>query len=249
MRRLLLAACAAALLQNAAAADVTVEVTPTDGPAAALRLALPEGLPGPFGVVIVLPDSLGADLRAKPYLDRLASLGLATLEIDLADPAPGDPRALVPLPVQYAGATAQALAFIAGDSRLAATHVGLLGFGAGGRAIVTGGAGLRAVALYPGCDFALNPAHGPVLLIHGEVEDDAAACASNVLAEEGGAVLELPGQTAAWDAPAPVLHGAVTRWPHPSGQGRVTARASDRATAASADAALGWLLALKPAAR
>jgi dienelactone hydrolase len=249
MRRILLAASAAIALQNAAAADVAVEVTATDGPAAALRLSLPEGLRGPIGVVIVLPDSLGADMRAQPYLDRLASFGLATLEIELADPAPGDPMALVPLPAQYEGALAQALGYVAGDPRLAANGVGLLGFGAGARAILASGGGRRAVALYPGCDFALNPAQGPVLLIHGEAEEGAAACSANVLAAEGGAVLALRGQTAGWDVPAPTLSGAQTLWPHPSGQGRTITRPSDRATAVSAEAALSWLMPLRAGER
>jgi hypothetical protein len=249
MRRFLLAACALLALQGAAAADVQVEVTATDGPAAALRLSLPEGLPAPFGVVVVLPDSLGADQRARPYLDRLASFGLATLEVELADPAPGDPQALVPIQEQLAGAVAQALGFIAEDGRLDAVRIGLLGFGAGGRAVLTDPRGLPGVALYPGCDFALNPAVGRILLLHGDLEDAAAACPANVDAEAGGIAFGLPGTTAAWDAPQSILTDALTLWPHPSGQGRIAARGSDRATAASAGLALEWLAPLKPPGR
>jgi hypothetical protein len=248
MRRFLLAACAAILLQNAAAADVQVEVTPTDGPAAALRLSLPEGLPGPFGFVVVLPDSLGADQRAKPYLDRLASYGLATLEVELADPWPTD-REPVPVAEQLAGALAQALGFAAGDPRLDAARIGLLGFGAGGRAVLRDTRGLPGVALYPGCDFALNPAEGPVLLLYGELEEGAAACPANVLEAEGGQAIGLPGTTASWDAPASIIADAVTMWPHPAGQGRVLARPSDRATSVSAELVLTWFTALKPPAR
>jgi hypothetical protein len=249
MRRLLLAASALLALQGAAAADVQVEVTPTDGPAAALRLSLPEGLPAPFGVVVILPDALGADQRAKPYLDRLASFGLATLEVELADPAPGDPQALVPIQQQLAGAIAQALGFIAQDGRLDAVRIGLLGFGAGARAVLRDERGLPGVALYPGCDFALNPAEGRVLLLHGDLEDGAAACAANVRPEAGGLAIGLPGTTAAWDAPQSVLSDALTLWLHPSGHGRVAARGSEQATAASAGLALDWLAPLKPPAR
>ena len=95
----------------------------------------------------------------------------------------------------------------------------------------------------------LNSSEGRVLLLHGELEDGAAACAANVRPEAGGLAIGLPGATASWDAPQSILSDALTLWPHPSGQGRVAARGSDRATAASAGLALDWLAPLKPPAR
>jgi dienelactone hydrolase len=246
MRRLLLAAGAALALQGAAAADVHVEMVATDGPAATLRLSLPEGLPAPFGVVILLPDSLGADRRSKPYLDRLASYGLATLEVELAEPTPGDAP---PIGEQLDGAVVQALGFVAQDGRLDATRIGLLGFGAGGRAVLRDPRGLPGVALYPGCDLALGAPAARILLLHGELEEGAASCPANVRPEAGGLAISMAGATAAWDAPHSILSDALTLWPHPSGQGRSLARPSDAATAASAALALDWLAPLKPPAR
>ena len=67
--------------------------------------------------VLILPDALGADGRALPYVESLLGAGIAVLELRDAS----------------AEAARAALALLASDPRIEAPRLGVLGFGQGGR--------------------------------------------------------------------------------------------------------------------
>jgi dienelactone hydrolase len=144
--------------------------------------------------VLILPDALGADGRAVPYVESLLGAGIAVLELRDAS----------------AEAARAALALLASDPRIEAPGLGVLGFGQGARlALGLPGADARAL-LYPGCASLPVPetARGAVLLLHGAEDpaNPAPACASLAarLRARGAeaAVREIPGAGYAWDYPA-----------------------------------------------
>ena len=147
-----------------------------------------------FPAVLILPDALGADGRAVPYVESLLGAGIAVLELRDAS----------------AEAARAALALLASDPRIEAPRLGVLGFGQGARlALGLPGADARAL-LYPGCAFLPVPetARGAVLLLHGAEDpaNPAPACASlaaRLRARGAEAVVrEIPGAGYAWDYPA-----------------------------------------------
>jgi hypothetical protein len=88
-----------------------------------------------FPAVLILPDALGADGRAVPYVESLLGAGIAVLELRDAS----------------AEAARAALALLASDPRIEAPRLGVLGFGQGARlALGLPGADVRTL-LYPGC--------------------------------------------------------------------------------------------------
>ena len=144
--------------------------------------------------VLILPDALGADGRALPYVESLLGAGIAVLELLDAN----------------AEAARAALALLASDPHIEAPRLGVLGFGQGARlALGLPGAEARAL-LYPGCDSLPVPqtAPGAVLLLHGTEDpaNPAPACAGLAarLRARGAEATqrEIPGAGYAWDYPA-----------------------------------------------
>ncbi|MGG5812090.1 hypothetical protein [Falsiroseomonas sp. CW058] len=185
-------------------------------PAGLGRLLLPpEGRTGPLAVL--LPDALGDDGRAEPYAEALSARGIASLTLGLAGDADGpgvagmDPAA-APAAVPVALAWAEAAGFDPG-------RIALVGFGAGGRAVLAAAAGRPGVALYPGCRGLPRPA-APAWLLVGEDAPDAAACAG-FDAPPGVALRLLPGLGHGWDVPAA---GEVLLLPDPAGDTRLRAQ-------------------------
>lgn len=180
-------------------------------------LVLPAGAPDRrTPAVVILPDVLGADLRAALYTDQLLGAGFAVL--DLAT-------------VAGEGGLAAALEALAQHPRVQGQPVGLLGFGAGARIAARWPGSVAArVLLYPGCaDLDLVAMQGQaVLLLHG-AEDPANApadCARVIGAvAASGAVARArvyPGAGYAWDNYTNGGGGGVL-FPRPNGAGRVMA--------------------------
>jgi dienelactone hydrolase len=148
-----------------------------------------------FPAVLILPDALGADGRAVPYVESLLGAGIAVLELRDAS----------------AEAARAALALLASDPRIEAPRLGVLGFGQGAR-LALGLPGADALALlYPGCASFLpvpETAPGAVLLLHGAEDpaNPAPACASLAarLRARGAEATQrkIPGAGYAWDYPA-----------------------------------------------
>ncbi|WP_207553550.1 hypothetical protein, partial [Teichococcus deserti] len=114
---------------------------------------LPPGIPpeARLPVVAILPDALGQDGRETPYIDRLLGLGFAVLLLE-EDRLPALPPPLDP------------------------ARLGLLGFGAGGRAALAMAGAAPRVALYPACAgwSQARPAAGS-LILHPDTPAEAAA--------------------------------------------------------------------------
>jgi dienelactone hydrolase len=177
----------------------------------------------PVPAVVILPDALGPDGRADAYALALAAAGLLVLEVDAASVA--EAAGLGATPAGLAAAAALVVRELARDPRVLPGRIGVLGFGAGGRAALLapaaadGSDGIAARAiLYPGC-IGLGAAAGaaPVLLLHGDSDpaNPAAHCAL-VRAER----IELAGAGYAWDRPTFAAEGPALL-PRPDGAGRV----------------------------
>jgi len=208
-------------------------------PAGLARLVRPEAAAAPL--VILLPDALGEDGRAEPYVDSLLARGIATLSLGIgADP---DTARQSTEPAASAAALAVALDWARGAGFDPAA-TGVLGFGLGGRAALAGG--VPAVALYPGCANLPAPA-GPALVLQGE---EAAAACGEVVASAGMALRLLPGAGHGWDAPGAIWPSPGPLLPDPAGGPRRQARADHAVTLLAAEAAADWFEAmLAPAAR
>jgi dienelactone hydrolase len=200
------------------------------------RLLLPP-LPSrsPAGLVLLLHDSLGPDLRGRLYEDQLLGAGIAVLDVLRGE---DDPEAL-----------ARALEALPADAGVAGAPVGVLGFGAGARLALRLGPAIAARALlYPGCA-GLAPAGpavtGPLLLAHGggDASNPRADCsdAAARLSQPGRAVRHrvYAGAGYGWDYPA---HGLERRvlLPHPDGAGRVPAAPWPELAAMSAAQVAGF---------
>jgi dienelactone hydrolase len=205
-------------------------------PAALIRLAEPAGLArlvrpagaGPVPLVVILPDALGDDGRAEPYVDSLLARGIASLALGLDD----DAEAAAPAAVAPALDWARAAGF-------APARIGLLGFGLGARAALGGAAGLPAVALYPGCA-ALHATTGPALVLQGA---DAAAGCGAVIASAGLALELIPGAGHGWDAPGALWPSPGPLLRDPAGGPRLAARADHAVTLHAAEMAAAWFAA------
>lgn len=166
------AAVAAAFVPAVVSAE-TVSFLST--PAGPVLLVVPAEAAGrPVPVVLALHDSTGPDSRSRPYLEALNALGVATAEaVGGAEDAD----------LMAAGGVDAVVAALSADPRLDRARIGVLGFGAGGRAALAEPALAEApaVLLYPRCA-GLPPPPGddrPVLVLHGGVDraDRPGACA------------------------------------------------------------------------
>lgn len=156
------------------------------------------------GVVLVLPDAIGPDGRATPYVDALIAERIAVLEIGLAQGAPA-----APLP---AAAVTVGRQVLDADPRFRGVPVALLGFGEGASVALAWAGEVPVAALYPRCaavdsvpggaDAADLPA--PLLLLHpvSDPSDRPGACAR--LADPFGARAlrhAYADATPGWDMP------------------------------------------------
>lgn len=215
-------------------------------PAIAGVLSLPAASAGRRSpAVVILPDALGPDGRADAYVLALNAAGLLVLELHaeaMAEAAPLAVRAL------------------AGDPRVQPGRIGLLGFGAGGRAaLLTPAAPPDArppiaarAALYPGCigleaELARREAaiDSPILLLHGDrdVANPRAACAELVSAlsiRVRAERAEIAGAGYAWDRPGFAAEGPALL-PRPDGAGRIAAAHAPQGHQASVARVADWM--------
>ncbi len=217
------------LLSATAAADESpAELLRLPEPSGLARLVRPEAPAAP--VVIMLPDALGDDGRAEPYVDSLLARGIATLALGLGEDTERPDGAVEPAAAPGAVAPARAWAEGAAQGR-----VGVLGFGLGGRAALAGAAGLPVAALYPGCARLPQP-KGPAFVLQG------AEAAEDCDALSGGAItlLLLPGAGHGWDAPGAIWPSPGPLLPDPAGGPRLRARMDLDATLTAAEAVADW---------
>jgi len=159
---------------------------------------------GARGVVIMVPDVVGQDGRATPYVEALLAHGIATIEIDVGGDGPrhpGDVEAVLAVARQQ----------VMGDARFRVLPIGVLGFGDGGRAALAWSGTVPVAALYPHC--AAIPAlpvpeavedRAPLLLLHPATDatDRPGACARLVDAFGPGGFRHAYGDaTPGWDIP------------------------------------------------
>jgi dienelactone hydrolase len=145
-------------------------------------------------------------------VDSLLARGIAKLTLGL-----GDNLESPTAPVEPAAAPAA---------------TGVLGFGLGGRAALTGAEGVPAAALYPGCA-GLPDASGTVLILQGD-----AACPTAPMASPR--LLLIPGAGHAWDAPGALWPSPGPLLPDPAGGPRLGARADHAVTLLAAEAIADW---------
>lgn len=196
-------------------------------------LVLPAGAPDRrTGAIVILQDTLGPDGRAALYVDQLLGADLAVLELVAGE----------------GGDLGTVLAALAAHPRILEGHLGLLGFGAGARAVAEWPGQVRARALlYPSCSHLL-PAAMPgeaVLLLHGGADPlHAAAPCGELAARLGAAALQvqrriLSGAGYAWDRPGFAGEGQFLV-PAPDGSGRVAAAHHPAMAALSAAQVAGF---------
>jgi dienelactone hydrolase len=214
-----------------AAAEPVASLVALPDPLRTGRLVSPAGEVTP-PLVILLPDALGADGREEPYVDSLLARGVASLVLGLGEDL-DHPAVSQADPAASTGAVAIAIGWaVAAGYR--AEAIGLMGFGAGGRAVLAGGAAAPALALYPGCRDLPLPA-APALIVQGGL--DAADCGTLRphlrlrLLPDAGHGWDAPG--AIWPSPGPLL-------PDPIGEGFKRARADHAATLEAAELAADW---------
>lgn len=204
-------------------------------PAGMGQLLLPDGTAPPL--VILLPDTLGADRREDAYRDALWARGVATLLLGL-----GEDREVFEAPVEPAASAEAARLAIAWGRAEGFGAIGLLGFGLGGRGALAAGAEVPVVALYPRCPGLPAPA-APALVIQGA--EDAEGCAA---LPPGVTLRLLPGVAHGWDAPGAMWPGTSVVLPDPAGGERLRVRADPAATQTAATEAAEWLAAALRAA-
>jgi dienelactone hydrolase len=211
-------------------------------PASFLRLPTPAGIAALVApddsaeapLVIVLPDAIGADLRAELYVDSLLARGIATLRVGLGFDQETTTDRVEPAASPTAIAPALDWAMQAG---FAPHRVALLGFGLGGRAVLAGAEGLPAVALYPVCSGLHLADGGPSLILQGA--DDAEACETLAL-PPGVTLMLLPNAGHAWDAPGAIWPSPGPVLPDPAGNGLRRARTDGETTRAAAELVADW---------
>jgi dienelactone hydrolase len=237
MREIWSGLLAAAALFATGGAQVWASPPSLETPPELIELPAPVGLgrlvlPAHFGspdaalpVVVVLPDALGEDGRAEPYVEALLSRGIAVLALGLDLPAEGGGGS--------AAAARLAVDWASRDARLDAARIGLLGLGAGARAALGGGPGRPVVALYPGCRGLELAGAGSALILYGTEAGDASACAGLVAPSEVE-LRPIPGAGHGWDVVG-TLWLAGVMLPDPAGNGRVRALPNPRATLDAAE--------------
>ena len=198
-------------------------------------LLLPAHRP-PTGLVLLFSDGQGADPRSATYVDQLLGGDIAVFEIQSGE--------------EDGVAVARATAMLPAAAGLVGVPVGVLGFGAGARQVLSFGHGVAArVLLYPGCAGladASATAADPLLVLHGgsDASNSAEACAELVaqLGRDGRPVRRITYADAgyAWDYPA---YGQAHRilLPRPDGAGLVAALPWPELAAMSAAQVAGFL--------
>lgn len=214
--------------------ETPAELIPLPEPAGLGRLVRPAG-PAGAPLVIMLPDALGEDGRAEPYVDSLLARGIASLVLGLGEdldalPSPVDPAAS-PAAIEPAMNWARAAGFLPGQ-------VFVMGFGLGGRAALAGADAQPAVALYPGCGGLALPSQGPALVLQGaEVAEGCAA----LRGRPGLDLRLLPGAGHAWDAPGAIWPSPGPMLPDPADGTRRQAHADPAVTLAAAELVADWV--------
>lgn len=191
--------------------------------------------------VLVVHDAMGIDGRAERYVQQLLGAGFVVLEIELAAISADGMGGPMPDDAEAAARIMRALAALA--PKTGAPRLGVLGFGAGARAVALMPAdidGMRVAArvlLYPGCEevrsamTTMRPAallpSSPVLLLHGSDDPSNLEAACSALAttlEEAAPVRRIAyaGASYAWDLPA-VGGLEQSRLETPGGRGIVVA--------------------------
>jgi dienelactone hydrolase len=200
-------------------------------PAGVARLVRPADRQAP-PLVILLPDALGEDGRSEPYVDSLLSRGIATLVLGLGEGQDGAVAATEPAAAP--GAVAPALAWAA-DHGFPPAHVGVMGFGLGGRAALAAAAH-AAVALYPRCR-GLDAKPGRALVLQGAMA--AEDCDAHAL-PEGVVLHSVPGAFHGWDTPGAIWPTPGPMVPDPAGGPRLRAVADLAATLVAAESVADW---------
>jgi dienelactone hydrolase len=187
-------------------------------------------------LVILLPDALGEDGRAEPYAEALVERGIASLVIGLGMDR-DDPNAPATDPAASAAA-ADAAASWAETAGFDPARIGLLGFGAGGRALLEAGGDRPVVALYPGCPGPRIAPGARALVLLGAEAPGAADCAA-LTDTSGVTVRALPRLGHGWDAPG-ALWPAGQLLPDPAGGPLLRARMDVGATLEVAETVADW---------
>lgn len=176
--------------------------------------------------MILLGDAIGQDGRTRLYAERLLSAGFAVLDADF-DETSGDGAGPGLETVPPAHRLPLALAALRGVPEADARRTGVLGFGEGGRAVLSSPPGTldalaAAVLVYPWCDAALiadaarhggvaRGGHPPILLAHGDADASETPGCAAVEAALGGS---------AGGASRLVVHGAGYGWDAEPAAGR-----------------------------
>ncbi|MCW8087526.1 hypothetical protein [Sabulicella glaciei] len=168
--------------------------------------------------MLILADRTGPDGREAPYADYLLAAGIAVIQ--LGSDAPEEALPLLSMPGLLT------LVRHLAPVKLDISRIGLLGFGAGGRAVLAVSEG-PAAALYPACR-GLLPARraAPTLLLHPDDPGEAVACLQVDPRAQAVALA-----THGWDHAQGLSAGATAMLPHPDGtRARVFARSNGGAT-------------------
>ncbi|MBP0444819.1 hypothetical protein J8J14_08480 [Roseomonas sp. SSH11] len=217
-RRALALACAAVLAVTASLQAGAEEAPTLATPYGPVWLSLPLGGEEPFPAVLILADRSGPDGREVPYADYLLAAGIAVIQL-----GSDAPEEAVPL-LRPSGLRAIARSLAPG--RLDPERIGLLGFGAGGRAALAASE-VPVAALYPACG-GLPPAQrsGRTLMLYPDDPGEAAACLQVDPRAEA-----VKTTTHGWDHGQGIGAGGTAMLPHPDGSRvRLFARSDSWAT-------------------
>ena len=229
-----LAALLGLLATPAVAGELPGVFTPLPQPAGAARLLRPPSAPG-APLVIILPDALGEDGRAEPYVDSLLARGIGTLLLGLGEgrDAPDVPEVD---PAASPEALAVARAWIFSQSQ-PPHRIGVMGFGLGARAVLAGAIEEPVAALYPRCAMLPVPATPRALILQGE---DAAEGCEQLRLPEGAEMRLLRGAGHGWDAPGAIWPSTGPLLPDPAGGPRVRATMDPGVTLTAAEMVADW---------